>query len=152
MARLYWNFDTDIKNEDLNDDFLKPYLDKLIFKTKEGNYLSISCNMDADYTLSDGAHDGRWKGLEYCVEDTEGNEITEWIDEDNSEDFIKLLDGAEPVGFSMDGLDDHCFSNDFVPTCENCDITIDIHGRKFEFHADKLFEEDDLFVEMDFCH
>ena len=146
MARLYCNFETNILNKDLVEGEPTPNLSELVFKTANGDYMFISSAAEDDFELSDGVYDGRWKGLEYRLEDENGYDLMEnhdWCREDNTKEFKDLLTGAEPVAFYMDedALKENGYSSDFVSTCKNCNITIEIGDEVFDYHKDELMEE-----------
>ena len=52
MAKLYFDFKTNIEHR--NKEHSAPQLDELVFKTKEGNMLYISCDGESDFELKDG--------------------------------------------------------------------------------------------------
>ena len=142
MARLYWNFNTNVEKKD--PDMFAPQLDELVFKTKDGNYLFISGRESSFFGLDDGVHSGEWKGLEYRLEDSEGRDLMDdWCEEDNTQEFKDLLSGADPVAFFIDedDLSEHGYDYNFTPTCENMDIDIEVAGVNFSFSADSLMEE-----------
>ena len=134
MARLYWNFNTNVEKKD--PDMFTPQLDELVFKTKDGNYLFIS-GMESSFGLDDGVHSGEWKGLEYRLEDDD------WCMEDNTDEFIDLLSSAVPVAFFIDSddLSEHGYDYSFTPTCEKVNIDIEVAGVNFSYSADSLMEE-----------
>ena len=141
MARLCWNFNTNIEKKD--PDMFTPQLDELVFKTKDGNYLFIS-GRESSFGLDDGVHNGEWKGLEYRLEDSEGHELVDdWCVEDNTQEFKDLLSGAVPVAFFIDedDLSEHGYDYNFTPTCEKVDIDIEVGDVNFSFSADSLMEE-----------
>ena len=144
MARLYWNFNTNVEKKD--PDMFPPQLDELIFKTKDGNYLFIS-GREWSFGLDDGlflVHNGEWKGLEYRLEDSEGHDLMEdWCVEDNTQEFKDLLSSAVPVAFYIDedDLSEHGYDSSFTPACEKVDIGIEVGDVNFSFSADSLMEE-----------
>ena len=141
MARLYWNFNTNVEKKD--PDMFTPQLDELIFKTKDGNYLFIS-GKESSFGLDDGVHSGEWKDLEYRLEDSEGRDLMDdWCEEDNTQEFEELLSGADPVAFLIDDddLSEHGYDYSFTPTCEKVNIDIEVAGVNFSFSADSLMEE-----------
>lgn len=142
MARLYWNFVTNVERK--NKELFVPQLDELIFKTTNGDYLFVSCGFESGYGIEDGVHNGEWKGLEYRLEDSEGHDLMEdWCEEDNTQEFKELLTGAVPVAFYIDedDLSEHGYDQSFTPTCEKVDIDIDVMGVNFSYTADSLMEE-----------
>lgn len=141
MAILYWNFNTNVKKKDM--DIFAPQLDELIFKTKDDNYLFISGRVSS-FELNDGIHDGKWNGLEYRLEDSEGCDLMDdWCTEDNTQEFKDLLSGAVPIAFFIDGddLSEHGYDSSFTPTCEKINIDIEVAGVNFSYSADSLIEE-----------
>ena len=128
MARLYFDFTTNIEHR--NKEFNAPQLDTLIFTTKEGLLLRIGCSFESDWDLSKSAvMSGRWKGLEYSVEDTNGTVIEELTEEDNTEKLTHYLDNAKLVAFYMD--EDDLMVNDygpsFIPQCKDIRVSVEIY-------------------------
>ena len=153
MARLCWNFNTNVKKKD--PDMFTPQLDELIFITEYDEYLYIS-GKESSFGLDDGVHSGEWKGLKYRLEDSEGRALMDnWCEEDNTREFEKLLSRAAfPVAFLVDEYDlsEHGYDYNFTPTCENVDIDIEIAGVNFSvnfsFSADSLMEEGQWFKKI----
>ena len=141
MARLCWNFNTNVEKKD--PDMFAPQLVELIFKTKDNNYLFIG-GMESSFGLDDGVHSGEWKDLEYRLVDSEDRDLMDdWCVEDNTQEFKDLLSGAVPVAFLMDedDLSEHGYDYSFTPTCEKVGIDIEVAGVNFSFSADSLMEE-----------
>lgn len=158
MARLYFGFQTNVEHR--NMELNAPQLDTLIFETEEGFILRIGCSFEGDWGLEkDQILSGRWKGLEYSVEDKGGNIIVELTDEDNTEKLCNYLDGAKLVAFFMDDddLEANGYDKSFIPECKNIDVDIEIRTPhtgaliypkdnesnlyEFSFHADDLITE-----------
>lgn len=153
MARLYFDFKTNVehRNEQLN----APQLDALIFETKDGSVLRIICADEHDWDLgTDRILSGRWKGLEYSIEDKDGNTVKDWTDEDNTETLCTYLDGAKVVAFYLDNDDlaANGYDESFVPECKDININVEILPyvkdgestlREFEFHEKNLATEED---------
>ncbi len=157
MARLYFGFQTNIEHR--NMELNAPQLDTLIFKTKEGLTLSIECDFESDWDLSRDILSGRWKGLAYRVEDTNGNTIVDLADEDNTAKLCNYLDEAKLVAFFIDEDDlmENGYDESFTPECKDIDVRVEIWTPQpntssrtntdnsrlnvFEFHEDRLITE-----------
>ncbi len=149
MARLYLTFKTNAAKKD--EESCSPHVSSLTFKLADGNYLHIEPNGDEDYCVEkDGesnTYDSRWKGLDFMLADSEGQDSWEdWRGDDNSIDFQKLLLGAKPVAFSYDAetLAENDYDEDFIMTCQDVQITVESGYVSFQFFADELDPEDDF--------
>lgn len=156
MAVLYFSFDTNVEKRD--PDIAGPQLDSLIFRTKEGQYLSIGCGFESGFTLENHFLTGDWKGLEYSLEDADGNTIQDWENEWESDEknnrLIELLEDSDLVAFHIDDDDlaDHGYDGDFVPECKNIRVDIYVNDSEFKFKKDELITEEKLIYAKDIDH
>jgi len=73
MARMYFNFEMNVKRE---DDEYNPQVNYIAFEDDCGNTISVACNWESDYGLGDdGMYSARFKGLEVSVNDDEWHDM-----------------------------------------------------------------------------
>lgn len=158
MALLYFDFQTNVeqKRKELN----APQLDTLIFKTTDEQILKISCDFESDWGLGkDRVLNGRWKGLEYSIQNKYGDTLEEWTTEDNTEKLCDYLEGAKLVAFYMDEDDlmENGYDESFTPECKNIHVNISVsfptpekdHSLyEFNFHEESLMTEFEYFEHL----
>ena len=94
MARMYFSFKTNFM--DSSDDILSPQLETIEFITSDRKIIRVGCEGEAEWGIEHGLFSGRFKGLEYEIEDQDGNTILEYGDELTDEQ-LTILKKATPV-------------------------------------------------------
>ena len=144
MARLYFGFITNIRDNNACD--TPNQVDMFIFRTEKGDLLKI-WSKETDWDLdAEGNMYGCFKGLKYSLSDRYDNEIIAECDEDNTEEFINLFKGAEPIAFYLDNdiLAEHGYSKNFIPTCKDVELFVEIGKKEFKFESKELITEEEL--------
>lgn len=147
MARLYFNVMTE---PGLTDADPGPVIYYFVFQTKDGKKLTLSYQEYHCSVNQDGSMDGKWKGLEYSLENHDGTVVIECTEEDNTKTLQDLLDGAEltAVEFDADSIW-VSYGEDFFDKmrCKNAEVLVetypyakeeDCFDRVFTFRSDKL--------------
>ena len=138
MARMYFNFNTNLPNT--TPDHVFAAVDYIAFTGRNGEIISVSCNMDSDWYVKKRVYKARFKGLEVKVEGLDENEDVYRVhdyEEMSLEDFA-LLQNATPyeIGFQEeDNLPD-------IIECKNINIRIEFFTdreiKSLEFRANSL--------------
>lgn len=143
MARMYFGFRTDLK--DTEEDKSSPQVENISFLAKNGSVIRIGCDGESDWKIENKVFSARFKGLEYCIEDKDGNTVLDYGEEPTDEQ-LELLEEAVPVKVLIYiPSDNKDYPEDFIPKCKNMDISIEHNTEKksylYNFHVDNMETE-----------
>ena len=137
MARMYFSFKTNFM--DSSDDILSPQLETIEFITPDRKIIRVGCEGEAEWGIEHGLFSGRFKGLEYEIEDQDGNTILEYGDELTDEQ-LTILKKATPVKVVF-WTDDVRYDG-FTPGCKNLKVRIEHNTKKQEYVLDFKVKKD----------
>ena len=124
--RLYYNFETNVP--DSVSDKPTPYPERITFRHDDGTLFHIECDGDHDWGIKDGVCDGRWKGLDFGIEDADGNIIVEYGDEIEDDMFDELMTKLKDTtveSISIYYEDGFNIPDDMEPTCANLEVYVE---------------------------
>jgi hypothetical protein len=142
--RLYFNFNTNIP--DTVKELSTVQVEAITFRHKGGETIDIRLWGEADYGVEDGVYDARWKGLEFQSDLINENDISITDDDEDIPEAVydKLF---EYLKESVPEEIEYYFEEpkywnvpdeDFEPTCENLEITLEYGDESYTWKSDKL--------------
>ena len=145
MSGIDYKFNINVEKQDEDDTTLN--VDSFTFLTRDGNYLTVSCSDWDGWELEDGEISGSWSGLEFELEDPEGNTLIEYHSDDEA--LKRLLEGAELKAyfFDEDGLEENGYDKDYDLIATDVHIIVAFEDKSFEFTSDELMTEQELYKE-----
>lgn len=75
MGKMWFDFETNLPNYD--KDIPTVQVDYLAFRDKDKK-ISVSCNWESEFGVTNGVYSARFKGLETSIETLDGIPIKEW--------------------------------------------------------------------------
>ena len=134
--RMYVDFDTNLPDTD-PEKGMTMQVENVTFTTPDGYEVSVGCSGWSDFGVDDGHYGARYKGLEFQVEDPDGNEIHTWEDDAPSDEILRKLENARITGilFYWEEGEDNV-PEGLNPSCENLEVTllgVFSNGEEFEY-------------------
>ena len=137
MARMYFSFKTNFM--DSSDDILSPQLETIEFTTSDRKIIRVGCEGEAEWGIEHGLFSGRFKGLEYEIEDQDGKTILEYGDE-LTDEHLTILKKATPVKVVF-WTDDVRYDG-FTPVCKYLKVSIEHNTNKQKYMLDFKVKKD----------
>lgn len=125
---MYFSFKTNFM--DSSDDILSPQLETIEFTTSDRKIIRVGCEGEAEWKIKDGSFSGKFKGLEYEIEDQDGNTILEY-GENPTDEQLTFLEKATPVKVVF-WTDDVRYDG-FTPVCKYLKISIEHNTKKQKY-------------------
>lgn len=124
---------------DSSDDILSPQLETIEFTTSDRKIIRVGCEGEAECGIKDGLFSGKFKGLEYEIEDQDGNTILEY-GENPTDEQLTFLKKATPVKVVF-WTDDVRYDG-FTPVCKYLKVSIEHNTEKQEYILDFKVKKD----------
>lgn len=142
--RLYFNFKTNIP--DTVKELSTVQVETISFRHKSGEEITVRLWGDADYCVKDGVYDARWKGLEFQSDLINENDISITDDDEDIPEAVydklfEYLKESVPEEIEYYYEEPEYWNipdEDFEPTCENLEITLEYGDESYNWKCDKL--------------